>query len=224
MEEEIKRILLELGADICGIAGAEKFEGAPEGYRPTDLYPDCKSVVVFGQHLPKGLTHVSPRILYNHTNNQSLAELDRICLKACNAIESLGGIAVPVPSDSPYEYWDKERLEGRGLLSMKHAAWLAGLGTFGKNTLLINKKYGNMINIGALLTNLELKSDPPAEKLCREGCRICLNACPTKALDGTTVSQKRCREFTYSTNDRGFDVCNCNRCRILCPFALGAEG
>lgn len=224
MEDEIKRILLDLGADVCGIAAAEKFEAAPEGFRPTDIYPDCRSVIVFAKHMPKGLTRVSPRILYSNATNLNLAELDRICFAACGKIEALGGITVPIPSDSPYDYWDSERMEGKGTLSMRHAALLAGIGSMGKNTLIINKKFGNMINVGALLTNLVLKSDPPAEKFCRENCRICLNACPQKALDGTTVNQKLCREFTYSTNARGFDVCNCNRCRVLCPLSLGVEG
>lgn len=222
MEEKIKNILLNLGADACGIAGVEKFKDAPEGFRPTDLYSDCKSVVVFLLHLPKGLTKVSPRILYLNANNQSLAELDRIGLGACNAMEALGATAVPVPCDAPYEYWDSERLEGRGLLSMRHAAVLAGLGSMGKNTLVINKEFGNLISIGALLTNLVLKSDPPAERLCRKGCRICLNSCPQKALDGITANQKLCRPYAYSTNGRGFDVCNCNRCRVLCPLSSGA--
>ena len=221
MENKIKRILLDLGADACGIAAVEKFEGAPEGFHPTDIYEDCKSVVVFARRMPKGLTHVSPRMVYLNANNITLAEVDRIGVAACNAIEGLGAIAVPVPCDSPYEFWDSERLEGRGLLSMRHAALLAGLGSMGKNTMIINKELGNMMSIGVLLTNLVLKSDPPAETLCRKDCQICLNACPQKALDGVTVNQKLCRQYTYSTNARGFDVCNCNRCRILCPLALG---
>jgi len=223
MEEKIKRILLDLGADVCGIAGVEKFKSAPKGFRPTDIYPDCKSVVVFARRLPRGLTHVSPRMIYLNANNLTLAEVDRIGLAACNAIEAAGGIAVPVPCDSPYESWNGERMEGRGLLSMRHAALLAGIGSMGKNTLIMNKQLGNMINIGALLTNLVLKSDPPAEKLCREGCQICLKSCPQNALDGVTVDQKLCRQYTYTTTARGFDVCNCNRCRTLCPFSLGAE-
>ena len=42
------------------------------------------------------------------------------------------GVAVPIPADGPVEYWDEEELEGRGILSMKHAAVNAGLGTLGK--------------------------------------------------------------------------------------------
>ncbi|MDF2595779.1 MAG: hypothetical protein K0R69_2120 [Clostridia bacterium] len=221
METKIKEMFLALGADACGIAGIEKFENSPKGFHPTDIYKDCKSVIVFIRRLPKGLLHVSSRIVYLNANNMALAELDRIGLAACDALEAMGGTAVPLPCDSPYEYWDSERLEGRGLLSMRHAALSAGLGSMGKNTLIINKTFGNMVNIGALLTDLALESDPPAEDLCRKECQICLKACPSKALSNAAVNQKLCRQHTYTTNGRGFEVCNCNRCRILCPLALG---
>lgn len=104
---------------------------------------------------------------------------------------------------------------------MRHAAELSGLGRIGKSNLVIHKKFGTMLNFGAILTNLDLKSDPISKKLCRDNCSICLDNCPQKALNGLTVNQKLCREFTYTRNERGFEVCNCNKCRVLCPNAFG---
>jgi epoxyqueuosine reductase len=221
MENRIKEILMELGADICGIADIERFKDAPSSFHPTDIYEDCKAVIVFAKSMPKGLTYVSPRHVYNKATDTNLEELDRISYLASAEIEKSGGIAVPMPSDSPYEYWDSDNMEGRGLISMRHAAVLAGIGSMGKNTLIINKKYGNMINIGAVLTNLNLKSDPFSEMLCIDSCRLCLDNCPQKALDGQTVNQKLCREYTYGNNKRGFSVCNCNKCRLVCPRSMG---
>ncbi len=43
--------LLELGADLVGIAPVERFSEAPEGHRPTDFMPECKSVISIGLHL-----------------------------------------------------------------------------------------------------------------------------------------------------------------------------
>lgn len=221
MEKKIKQILMELGADICGIANVDKFIDAPTGFHPRDIYRDCKSVIVFAKAMPKGLLHVSPRIVYNKANDTNLNELDRISFLASTEIEKLGAVVVPLPSDSPYEYWDADNLEGRGLLSMRHAALLAGIGSMGKNTLIIHKKYGNMISIAALLTDLDLSSDPPSKELCIPDCQVCLNSCPSKALNGKTVNQKDCREYTYHTNKRGFSVINCNTCRVSCPMASG---
>ena len=117
----------------------------------------------------------------------------------------------------------KENLRAKGILSMRHAAVLTGLGSLGKNTLLINKQYGNFLTLGAILTNLDLKSDPLSEELCIENCHLCMDNCPTKALNGKTVNQKLCRSYTYTTNDRGLEVVNCNKCRTICPGKFGMQ-
>ena len=223
MESRIKEFVLASGAALCGIADVERFADAPQGFHPRDIYADCRSVVVLGKAMPKGLAFVSPRIIYNHAGDINLAELDRIVLDTAMGIERMGGIAVPLPSAGPYEYWESDTMTGKGLLSMRHAAVRAGLGSLGKNTLLINHDYGNMLNIGAVLTDLELHSDALSEALCTADCRRCLDACPVQALDGTTANQQLCRSHTYGANERGFGVVNCNRCRMACPKKFGAR-
>lgn len=224
MEDRIKKMVLDLGADLCGIANIDRFADAPAGFHPTDIYKDCKSVVVFAKSLPAGLYEVSPRLAYNRTNNVILEMLDNISINASRMIEEWGGTAVPIPCDGPYDDWDGEKMEGRGMLSMRHAAILAGIGRMGKSSLILTRKYGNRINIGALLTNLDLKSDPFAEELCIEGCSLCVDRCPQQAIQNKMIIQKRCREYTYGNNARGFSVVDCNNCRTICPMALGSEG
>lgn len=222
MKERIRQIVLSLGADACGFANIESFSKAPSGFHPKDTFEGCRSVIVFIKALPKGLSKTSPRIVYQRYNSFTCDELDRISLQSSIEIEkSFGCLAVPVPSDGPYEYWDEQKKEGRGLLSMKHAAMLAGLGALGKNTLLVSLYYGNMVNIGALMTDLDLASDEPAAQMCKEGCSLCLDSCPSAALDGHSANQQRCRENAYETNARGFAVTNCNICRLVCPLAFG---
>ncbi len=223
MENKIKQILLNLGADLCGIANINRFSNAPEGFHPSDIYDKCKSVIVIAKRLPKGLAFVSPRIVYNHTNNINKVEVDRITYEASILLEKLGCIAIPLPCDSPYDYWEKENITGKGVLSMRHAAVLAGLGSLGKNTLFMNRTYGNFLNIGCILTDLDLKSDDLSEELCLKNCRLCLDNCPSGALDGQTANQKLCRPHTYGINDRGFEVVNCNKCRTVCPRAFGVK-
>ncbi len=224
MKEQIKKFILGLGADVCGVANAGSFTGAPAGFGPQDIFPGCRSVVVFGIALPKGLTQVPPRLVYGHFNYGICPEVDLIAFKAAKEIERLwGGHAVPLPADGPYEYWDAEKMEGRGLVSMKHAAVLAGLGTLGRSTLLINEHYGNLLTLGCLLTELDLESDPPAKNLCVEGCDLCISSCPSKALDGQHAEQKNCRLHTYGTNARGFSTVDCNLCRTVCPMRFGAR-
>jgi hypothetical protein len=59
-EREIRQVVLSLGADACGFAAVDRFEDAPEGFHPRDIYPDCRGVVVFLKRMPKGLAQVSP--------------------------------------------------------------------------------------------------------------------------------------------------------------------
>lgn len=217
MKEKIKGIFLEMGADVCGVAGIERFNEAPVGFHPWDIYKDCKSVITFGKALPKGLLNVGPEIVYNHYKELSMKELDRISYLAALAIEQMGIKAVPLPSNTPYEFWDENESEGRGLISIKHAAVLCGLGSQGKSTLLINEKYGNMLQLGVLLTDMELESDPMVEDLCLKNCRLCIENCPAGAITNTGVIQKKCRSNSIGKNKKGFDICSCNTCRKICP-------
>ena len=220
MEEEIKKLITELGGDVCGIAGIKRFEDAPEGFQPRDIFPKCNSVIVFGVALPQGVLQSQARLVYSHFNSLICSKVDEITLNAAKKIEEkYGKITTPVPCDGPYEYWDAENLEGKGLLSMKHAAYLAGLGTIGKSTMLINETYGNRLTIGCILTELELKSDELAEELCLKSCKICIENCPVNAIsiDGS-VNQKKCRENSFGKTKRGLDVVNCNLCRKNCPI------
>lgn len=224
MKDKIKEIVRSLGADVCGIANIERFEQAPEGFCPTDIFAQCKSVLVFGLALPKGLAKIESKLIYGHFNYGVCPQVDLIALHAAKMIEErFGGYAVPLPSDGPYDYWDSEKMEGRGLISLKHAAVAAGLGRLGKSTLLLNSAYGNMLVLGAILTDLDLPSDPLAESICIENCRLCMENCPTQALDGISANQKNCRPNTYGTNARGFSTVNCNKCRTVCPVRFGAR-
>lgn len=98
---------------------------------------------------------------------------------------------------------------------------MAGIGALGKSSLLINRDFGNMLTLGAILTDLDVESDDFAENICIKGCTLCIDNCPANALEGGNVSQLRCRQNAYGTNKRGFDTVNCNKCREICPLKYG---
>lgn len=224
MKEIIRKKVLEFGADVCGFANINRFQDAPEGFHPNDIFVKCKSVISLGISLPRGLACVEPRLIYGHFNNTTCHEVDKLALRTAKLIEKqFGKTAVPLPCDIPYEYWDARKSEGRGLLSMKHAAMLAGLGTLGKNTLLLNKDFGNLLILGAVLTDLDIKSDEMAESICIEGCSLCLRNCPAGALNGEHADQQACRANTYGKTVRGFDTVECNKCRTICPRRFGLK-
>jgi epoxyqueuosine reductase QueG len=121
-------------------------------------------------------------------------------------------------------YWDNEKQEGRGILSLRHVGYLTGLGKLGKNNLLINKDYGNMIQIGAILTSRRFESDPLADyEVCPPKCNICLDNCPQNALTGETVIQKLCRPLSNLKTEKGFTIKQCYECRKKCPQSLGVR-
>lgn len=219
MKEKIRKILLDLGAGDCGFAKVDRFNDIEMGFNPKDVYPDAKTVISFLLPLPIGVKYTSPRLVYNHVGDIVKAELDRICYLASLEIEKLGIVAMPLPSDGPYDYWVEEKKEGKGIISMKDAAVKSGLGAIGKSSVFISKKYGTLVNLGAILINYELDSDELCQELCIEGCSLCIDNCPAKAIKDKKVNQLACRNNTYETNKRGFSVCKCNTCVTICPRA-----
>ena len=77
----------------------------------------------------------------------------------------------------------------------KEAAFLAGLGFFGKNSLLINETYGSFVFIGYVETDLILPPDTPLSKACI-GCGECMRNCPVSTIKITdkkaTIEPKAC--------------------------------
>lgn len=222
ISSEIKSIAYDLGADICGIASPDRFNGAPKGHQPLDIYSKCKSVVVFAKKVPAGSMSANNDISYTYVNDVVTKEVDKLGIDICLKLENKGIECVPIPSDDPSEYWEPHNQYARGILSLRHAGYFAGLGILGKNTLLINEKYGNMIQIGAILVDIELESDPIATyEGCLENCSLCIDSCPQQALDTVTVNQKLCRKRSIVVTERGFVLKKCYVCRKVCPNYLG---
>lgn len=212
------------GADVCGFAGIERFGDAPRGFAPTDVYKDCRSVLVLGVALPKGMSQVAPQLIYNYFNGNIVTVVDDMLLRLAKRIEkNYGGFAVPLPSDMAGS-WNEETKTAHGILSMKHLAVSAGIGFMGKNTILCNENFGNLMTVGALLLNMDLPSDELAVNHCPPKCRICIDHCPAHAIreDGT-VNQALCRPAAYGTTFRGYGTVECNRCRMLCPLRFGVK-
>lgn len=222
--EQVKLLAMQYGADLCGIAPVQRFDRAPAGFHPADIFPDCQSVIVLARRSLASTLESESVVPYSKYNGVVTRLHDELIFHYCLALEDLGVRAVPIPADDPYIHWNQELLEGRGILSLRHAGMLAGLGVLGRNTLLKNAEWGNMIRLGAVLVDRVLEGDPLAEiPACPPDCSICIRACPAGALDGLTVNQMKCRANTYKTTARGFHLIHCNTCRKACPDHLGRK-
>ena len=86
-------------------------------------------------------------------------------------------------------------------ISLKPAAVESGLGSRGKNTLVINPEYGPYVRFTAILTSAEFDPDEPsATDICGD-CLMCVEACPTKALQPYEIDIRRC--LTYAAENHG---------------------
>lgn len=104
----------------------------------------------------------------------------------------------------------------------------AGVGFFGKNTNLINKRLGSYFFVAEILTDLELVPDDPATGTCGK-CTRCLDVCPTNAFDEAwQLHNDKC--ISYLTIEKrgsiplelregmGQWIFGCDLCQEVCPY------
>ncbi len=114
----------------------------------------------------------------------------------------------------------------------REAAVRAGVGFYGKNTMLITRRHGSWVVLGAVVTDVEIE---PAEALrasCGD-CRLCIDACPTGALDEPgTLDATRCLSYWTQApaaipeayrEHLGAQVYGCDICQDVCPWNRGVE-
>jgi epoxyqueuosine reductase len=181
----VKEKALSAGADLVGIVSAKSVDSIPSHWvgwqvqentvKTTYYLKEAKSVIVLGYHTWDDIHEV----LMPKNGEIEYPAYIRMRLYARRVLRFLkkqGYKAVIYPD----------------LLPQKQMAHLAGLGTIGKNTLIINPKYGPWIRLQSILTDAELVPDESFEKDLCNNCESCIRSCPVSALAPFIVNPKKC--------------------------------
>lgn len=219
--QDVKKIMLSLGADLCGIASVDRFADAPKGYHPLDVMSSCKSVISFACRFPVGTLKCSSNIPYTRVRNSITPKMDAIALDFCIEMEKNGILCVPIPTNE--SQWDTNTERWRSIVSQKHVAQAAGIGTIGRHSLLITPEFGSMVWLGTVLCEEAFEPDTVKENICTN-CGLCVSVCPVNALENEEMDQGKCWDYAFGEDeDTKFWQISCHKCRDICPYNLGSK-
>jgi epoxyqueuosine reductase len=238
--DELARLADDLGLDAVGAAVVAPYEETElhiRERRARGLFADMR----FTMARPEESCHP-----------ETLLEGARTVVSAALCYWADGEEPPPGHGRLPrYTWWDayaalRERLDelGRRLRGKyrvlvdanqhvdREAAARSGVGFYGKNTMLITRRFGSWVVLGTLVTTAELEPTPPLDADCGS-CTLCIDACPTDALDEPGVlDATRClsywtqsaepfpEEYREALDDR---VYGCDICQDVCPWNRGVE-
>ncbi len=237
---ELERLALELGIDVIGAAPAEPYDETErhiQERRARGLFADMR----FTMARPEVSCH--PETLLPNARTVIAAAL---CYYADEATRKPGEGRLP-----RYTWFDayaelRDKLDELGRLIGgdyrvlvdendhvdREAAARAGIGFYGKNTMLITRRHGSWVVLGTLVTEAEVERSAALSLDCGS-CTLCIEACPTGALDEPGVlDSTRCLSYWTQApapipeeyrEELGAQVYGCDICQDVCPWNRGIE-
>lgn len=223
----IKNKALALGVDLVGIAGAGRFDDAPEGKRPADILPNAKSVIVFGVRILDGV--METLIKAYETQDKSIQgifgtwgcttipsfHLGNVSMTLAGFIEKqFGAVAVPTSSGA---------FMNKSAFSQRRAAVAAGLAEMGWMGKALTPDFGPRVIWGSVITDLELEEDPlySGEPLCDpEKCGYaCANVCVVNAIPKDI---RESADVTIAGRRQTMGDIDYNKCKCACLSIVAA--
>jgi epoxyqueuosine reductase QueG len=164
------------------------------------FFPAAQSVIVFGKEVPVPVYRMSPK---EKTRGMlRIAEaLDNTAVHLASRLNGEHVPALPVPLYLPVRIADGKV---QGIVRLKQVAAAGGLGSPGRNTVLLSPRFGPRLLLSGVVTGCRVQESRQAvssagrtEAPACTGCGRCIRVCPGGALGPEGVDAFRCR--TVST-------------------------
>ena len=112
--QEIKELAHRCGADLCGIAPLDRFEGAPPNMDPRFIMPEAKSMIVMAFRVMRGsLRGIEEGTFFSNYSAMGYGGLTytyipMTVMNMCRVIEDEGYEAIPIGHQSDWRGIDND--------------------------------------------------------------------------------------------------------------------
>lgn len=220
----VKGLALYLGSDDVGIAamGPELYyshRGRHESFhgRPVE------------ENFPRAIAIISamdPKMIHKAPLAPEMTESARGYLKS-----AVAAIAVAY-AIREMGYGARAHIDGNYLVVASRVAVAAGLGVFGRNGLVIHRRFGPCARISVVTTDMPIIPDSvdPAGDAVRSFCELCGRCsafCPGRAIPSGTALKGELNPWPLN-HERCYETwrrmgTDCGVCISACPFTAGLD-
>ncbi len=237
LKKELLKKCKDLGIQLVGFAPVKRWQAPPEelpnvlfpwipeDFWPQSIYPEARTVIVIGLPVSLPIVETAPSIYYHELYKTVNSMLDSKACEIANFLNDKGYGSIYLPRDA---YGDVKILIEKpfAFFSHKHAAYLAGMGSFGHNNVLLTPQYGPRVRFTSIFTTAKIPPDPIRVKDLCIRCLRCAKSCPAGAIPlkgefPPPVDKKLCA--VRSANLRDEYRSPCGICIKVCPVGKDRE-
>jgi len=237
LKKELLKRCKTLGIPLVGFAPVDRWKNPPEelpnvllpwipeDFWPQSIYPEAKTVIVIGLPVSLPIVETAPSIYYHELYSTVNSMLDSKAYEIANFLNEKGFSSIYLPRDG---YGNIKILIDNpfAFFSHKHAAYLAGLGSFGHNNVLLTTQYGPRVRFTSIFTSAQITPDQIKIKDLCIHCLKCAKDCPVGAIPirgdfPSPIDKRACAARSAKLRDEFRSPCGI--CIKVCPVGKDRE-